>query len=184
LATVKLYFNQLETQEGADALAFQKADHLLDDAVQALRRYSHDLAGLPVTQFGLLNAVRDLADSISGAGTLQVRVYAHQLDERLPLPIERSTYKIIQELLTNVIKHAQASEASVQLSRHPDHLNLIVEDNGRGMDPGVVHEGAGLGLRSVRARVETLGGEFRIDARIGRGTTLLIDIPLPSQVHE
>lgn len=182
LATVKLYFGQVE---GADQTgAFHKADQLLDDACKELRRYSHDLAGLPVAQFGLLNAVRDLADSISGAGRLQVRVYAHQLEERLPLPLERSVYKVIQELLTNAIKHAQASEVSIQISRHPQHLNLIVEDNGRGMDTRLQVQGKGLGLRSVRARVETLGGEFVLDSRPGHGTTALIDLPIEEHPHE
>lgn len=183
LATVKLYFSQIEAQQGSDGQAFQKADHLLDDAVQSLRRYSHDLAGLPVTQFGLLNAVRDLADSITGSGRLQVQVYAHNLEERLPLPIERSLYKVIQELLTNAIKHAQASHISIQLSRHPDHLNLILEDDGRGMDPQAQHSSKGLGLRSVRTRVEALQGEFTVDSRLGRGTTILIDIPLQAHPH-
>ncbi len=146
LATVKLYFSQLGVASALQQAAFEKADHLLDEACQEVRRYSHDLAGLPIAQFGLLPAVRDLADSISGAGKLQVRVYAHQMDERLPLPVERSLYKVIQELLTNVIKHAQATEVTLQLSRHDDNLNLILEDNGKGMDLRQNAENAGLGL--------------------------------------
>lgn len=178
LATVKLYFSQLGVASAPQQAAFEKADQLLDEACQEVRRYSHDLAGLPIAQFGLLPAVRDLADSISGAGKLQVRVYAHQMDERLPLPVERSLYKVIQELLTNVIKHAQATEVTLQLSRHDDNLNLILEDNGKGMDLRQNAENAGLGLRSIHARIEALHGEFVLDSKPGHGTTALIDIPL------
>ncbi len=182
LATVKLYFSQLGVASAPQQAAFEKADQLLDEACQEVRRYSHDLAGLPIAQFGLLPAVRDLADSISGAGKLQVRVYAHQMDERLPLPVERSLYKVIQELLTNVIKHAQATEVTLQLSRHDDNLNLILEDNGKGMDLRQNAENAGLGLRSIHARIEALHGEFVLDSKPGHGTTALIDIPL-KEVH-
>jgi signal transduction histidine kinase len=182
LATVKLYFNQLDVHATPQQSAFDKADSLLDEACQEVRRYSHDLAGLPIVQFGLLAAVRDLADSISGAGKLQVRVYAHQMDERLPLPLERALYKVIQELLTNVIKHAHATEVTLQLSRHDDHLNLMLEDNGKGLDTRLQAQQTGLGLRSIQARIEAFGGEFVLDSKQGHGTTALIDIPL-KEVH-
>lgn len=184
LATVKLYFNQLDANASPQQNAFQKADHLLDEACQEVRRYSHDLAGLPIVQFGLLNAVRDLADSISGAGKLQVRTYAHQMDERLPLHVERSIYKVIQELLTNVIKHAQATEVVLQLSRHGDHLNIMLEDNGKGMDTTLQNQLSGLGLRSIHARIEALHGEFVLDSKPGHGTTAMIDIPLKEAQYD
>lgn len=176
LATVKLYFSQLEDYGPELPDAFLTGMTLLDQACQSVRNYSHDLAGLPVARFGLVNAVRDLADSISGAGALQVKVFAHQMEERLPMAKERTLYKVIQELLTNIIKHSGATSAIVQFSRHPGYVNLLVEDNGKGMHAKSAN--SGLGLRSMRQRIEAIGGEMTIDSHPGRGTTLNIDLPL------
>jgi two-component system, NarL family, sensor kinase len=184
LATVKLYFTQVDLPSAAQQAAFGKADQLLDEACAEVRRYSHDLAGLPVAQFGLVNALRDLADSISGAGKLQVHLYVHNMENRLPLPVERSLYKAVQELLTNAIKHAQATQVTLQLSRHADHLNLILEDDGRGIDGAAQAQQLGMGLRNVRARIEALGGDFVLDSKPGHGTTALIDIPLKEEYHD
>lgn len=182
MATVKLHFNALERHILPEQqLPFQQADRLIDETCSEIRKISHDLAEGQIAAFGLLNAVRDLADSISGAGDLQVRVFDQHLKERLPLTLERDLYKIIQELLTNVIKHAHATEVTVQLFRHPAHLNLIVEDNGLGID-GIQYKG--LGLQSIQGRVQTHKGEFHIDSQSKTGTTILIDIPLNLQDHD
>ncbi len=189
MATVKLHFNALERDiRPEQTLAFQKADHLIDETCSEIRKISHDLAEGQLAAFGLTTAVRDLADSISGAGTLQVKVYDQNMNQRLPLALERDLYKIIQESLTNVIKHARASEVTVQLIRHEDHLNLMVEDNGIGIKthpspdkPGQIsrqRSSTGFGLRSIKGRVKALGGELHIDSRPKTGTTILIDIPI------
>ena len=152
----------------------------------AIRKISHDLAEGQIAAFGLINAVRDPADSISGAGTLQVRVYDQHMEDRLPISLERDLYKIVQELLTNVIKHARATEVTVQLIRHPDHLNLMVEDNGIGLSGtrSAFQDNSGLGLRSIKGRVQSFDGEFHLDSRAGSGTTILIDIPLKPHPHD
>lgn len=176
MATVKLHFNALERDIRPEQKPpFIQADRLIDEACSEIRKISHDLAEGQIAAFGLINAVRDLADSISGAGTLQVKVYDQHLEQRLPLSLERDLYKIIQELLTNVIKHAKATEVTVQLIRHPDVLNLMVEDNGIGMSS---ISPSGLGLRSIRGRVKAFNGDFHIDTNPQQGTTILIDLPL------
>ena len=176
LATVKLYFNQVEQNNQGNSEAFLKADRMLDQACQELRHYAHDLAGLPIIELGLVKTLTDLAASISGAGKMKVNVFAHQMEDRLPLQIERNIYKAVQELLTNVIKHAKASVVTIQMTRHSHNLNLILEDNGIGMTGQT--EQSGFGLRSIRARIEGLGGQFIIDSKQGHGTTILIDIPM------
>lgn len=182
MATVKLHFNALERHIRPEQQApFQQAARLIDQSCSEIRKISHDLAEGQIAAFGLISAVRDLANSISREGDLRVRVFHQHLKERLPLALKRDLYKIIQELLTNVIKHAKATEVTVQLFRHPQHLNLIVEDNGRGMI-GIQYNG--LGLQSIQGRVQTHQGEFHIDTQPETGTTILIDIPLNHQDHD
>ena len=190
MATVKLHFNALERNIRPEQQAtFRQADQLIDDTCSEIRKISHDLAEGQLAAFGLITALRDLADGISGAGSLQVKVYEQNMKDRLPLALERDIYKIVQESLTNVIKHAEATEVTVQLVRHQDHLNLMVEDNGIGISPRQpeqTKEGkrpisptAGLGLKSMQGRIKAMKGVFHIDSRQGAGTTILIDIPLP-----
>jgi len=178
MATVKLHFNALEPSILPEQHPFfNQADQMIDQTCTELRSISHDLAEGQVAAFGLLNSIQDLADSISGAGTLQVKVFAQNLEDPLSLAVERDVYKITQELLTNVIKHAQASQVSVQLIRHPKYLHLGVEDNGKGMDQVPKGE-KGLGLRSIRGRVQAHGGTILFDSHATTGTSILIDLPI------
>jgi two-component system NarL family sensor kinase len=82
----------------------------------------------------------------------------------------------VQELLTNVARHAQASQVLVQLVRHPDALHLVVEDDGQGFDTSLSR--AGVGLRSVRARAEYLGGTLEVQSAPGQGTTVSFELKL------
>jgi signal transduction histidine kinase len=93
--------------------------------------------------------------------------------------IEISVYRIILELINNVVKHANATKATVQLVKYPDYINITVDDNGKGFETGrATDEKKGIGLGSVAARVEFLKGKMDIDSMPGSGTTVVIDIPL------
>ena len=87
-------------------------------------------------------------------------------------------FRIIQELTTNIVKHAQASEASISLTQHEDVLNIIVEDNGKGFKTGKLQHKEGMGLGSIERRVEHLEGSMEVDSTLGKGTSVIIDIPL------
>jgi signal transduction histidine kinase len=86
-------------------------------------------------------------------------------------------FRVVQESLTNVVRHAQASEVTISL-RCGDRLLLRVEDNGRGFNPAVVRKLPGLGLLGMRERILALGGTLKIDSELGIGTTLAIELPL------
>ncbi len=89
-------------------------------------------------------------------------------------------YRIVQELLRNVVKHAEAREVIVQLTIEDNILNLIVEDDGKGFDPEKASNGNGLGLGNIQSRVAYLHGQLSIDSRKGEGSTFTVDIPLQS----
>jgi signal transduction histidine kinase len=101
------------------------------------------------------------------------------LHNRLPPDVETALYRIVQEALTNVVRHAEAQTASVLIERHGSTLRAIIEDDGRGFDPGVVSQLDGhLGLYSIRERAELLGGSLTIETEPGHGASLFVEIPL------
>lgn len=89
-----------------------------------------------------------------------------------------NVYRIVQELLNNIIKHANASEITIQLIKSSDNINLTVEDDGRGFDPEEARKKKGLGLSNIDLRVKKLSGRWNIDSGKGKGTTIIIDIPI------
>jgi two-component system, NarL family, sensor kinase len=99
-------------------------------------------------------------------------------DNRLEYNIEINLYRIIQELISNILKHAKASEVSIQLLKKETYLNIVVEDNGIGFDVNQVKNKKGMGLKNIESRVNSLGGEFNIDSGKGAGTTITINIPI------
>jgi two-component system NarL family sensor kinase len=113
---------------------------------------------------------------VQHTGALRVQLQAYGPATRLPHPTEAALYRMVQELLTNVARHAQASQVLVQLVRHPDALHLVVEDDGQGFDTSLSR--AGVGLRSVRARAEYLGGTLEVQSAPGQGTTVSFELKL------
>lgn len=103
---------------------------------------------------------------------MQVQLYG--LTERLPPALEVEVYRLVQELLANARRHASAQQVLVQLMRHGPELQLVVEDDGSGFDPTAPR--AGVGLRSVQARVQYLGGTLDVQSRLGHGTTVSIEL--------
>ena len=90
-----------------------------------------------------------------------------------------SIYRIVLELINNIVKHAQANKVTVQIIKYPDYINLSVEDNGSGFDYlNALQEKKGIGLGNVLSRVDYLRGKMNVDSVPGRGTTVIIDVPL------
>jgi signal transduction histidine kinase len=105
------------------------------------------------------------------------QLHIHHLDERLDQHIEINIYRIIQETISNILKHAHATEIILQINRLEDDLLLIVEDNGTGFEIDAT-ERPGIGLKNIQSRVDTLYGNLHIDSRKGKGTIITIEIPL------
>ena len=182
LSTVKL--NLVPVDEVLDVLPSEKrrqylaANRLLDDACEQIRQISHRLSCATLAKFGLKPQLEALADNISEAGQFQVELVTHGLGERLDYSLEIQLYRIIQELVNNIIKHAQASSVSLQANRFQASVRIIVEDDGIGFELEDAERKGGIGLHNLRARVEKLDGLLHIDSRAGRGTIVTIDIPL------
>ena len=181
LAATKLQFNHLrDHKDNLKGLSkiFQKTSDLIDQASNEVRTMAHLKNSGVIAKKGLLPAIEKLANNASATNKLQVEVQDFGLNNRLENSIEITVFRIIQELVTNVIKHAKASEASISITRHKTSLNIIVEDNGCGFDGLNIQKEEGMGLSSIERRVEHLEGIMEVDSNIGHGTSILIDIPL------
>ncbi|WP_165899504.1 tetratricopeptide repeat-containing sensor histidine kinase [Roseivirga ehrenbergii] len=181
LSMVKLHFSVVTESLSKDDQAhakFMKASDLLDQATGEVRSISHNLMSGVLTKFGLVPALEDLKDKISQTGKLKVSLYSNDLNNVLTAEQELQLYRIVQELISNILKHSHAKEANIQLTKGEDSVNLIVEDDGVGFDLKEVNKKTGIGLINLKARVSKLNGNFHIDSGRGAGTTISIDIPI------
>lgn len=181
IATAKLQFDHINKNRGKlkneDEL-FKKTGALLEDAYNEVRSMAHIRNNGVIAKNSLLPAVQKLVKSVSGVNDLTIELKDFGLEERLENSLEIIVFRIIQELVTNIIKYSNATEASVSITRHKNMLSIIVEDNGRGFDIRKTVTTEGMGLTNIERRVEHLEGSMEIDSTIGKGTTILIDIPL------
>jgi hypothetical protein len=184
LAAIKLQFKHISDNKGRlDELEnlFSKTEILLDETAKEVRDLAHRKnSGVFATQ-GLLPAVQKLTSNTTVTNNLKVELTQFGLNERLDNTFELTIFRILQELITNVIKHANASEANISITRHDDFISIIVEDNGNGFDFEKMRTDKkmddGMGLSSVEKRVQHLNGSFEIESHPDSGTQVLIDIP-------
>ncbi|MGE5344933.1 MAG: ATP-binding protein [Acidithiobacillales bacterium] len=154
-------------------------------ALAEVHRVIYDLRPSVLDDLGLASAVRWYADRHLAPAGIAVRCEIEGLEERLPVEIETAVFRVVQEALTNVVRHAHAETVLIQMAREEAQLAIEVEDDGRGFDPASVatpeSSGRGLGLLGIRERVELLGGHVTIDSAPGQGTRLALSVPLPKE---
>lgn len=175
LYAAKLHLEQLSqhTAEPVFAESQRMAVHLLSTALTQTRELSHQLVPLVLLDVGLAEAVRRLCwESCTAHLNLQALV-APALD--VPMELALPLYRMLQELVANLIRHAAATQGQVLLIPQGSWLELQVQDNGQGFDPA--GHPWGLGIRSVQDRVKLLGGQFRLHSSPGAGTRITIRVP-------
>ncbi|MBS1886404.1 MAG: GAF domain-containing sensor histidine kinase [Actinobacteria bacterium] len=146
----------------------------LEDQITELSRLINDLRPATLERLGLAAALEALAEESGNRGDFEVAC-AIQLDAELTSDEERGVYRLVQEALTNVAKHAGAGGAEVRVSADDGGVQVEVGDDGAGFDPAL---GPGRGLLGMRERVELLGGTIEVDSRPGAGTTIRATLPL------
>jgi signal transduction histidine kinase len=129
---------------------------------------------------GLVSAMQRYIDDYQQRFGIQVDFITRHVEGRLPLEMETVIYRVIQEALTNVVRHAQASSASVIIDRRANTLRIIVEDNGIGFVLADKQNGKSLGLQGIRERAALFNGMLTIETEPGQGTSLFIEIPFDS----
>ncbi|MEO5980055.1 MAG: sensor histidine kinase [Chryseolinea sp.] len=158
---------------------FTTALEQLDQSIIEMRRVAHSMMPEALVRLGLQQAIQDYCQGLSGAKSLQIKLQSHGLDERLNETLEIVIYRIVQELVNNIVKHAEATIVLVQLMKHNNNLNITIEDNGQGFDLQSAASVGGQGLKNVQYRVNYLKGQLDIQSIPGKGTSVHIDIIIP-----
>jgi signal transduction histidine kinase len=156
--------------------AVEQLRELVVATLQDVRRLAVELRPKALDDFGLVPALERLVDSFREQTGMQAELEARVGPERLPGDVETTLYRITQEALTNIVKHAQARRVSIVLTRRDSLVTAVIEDDGRGFE--ATGDGERLGLLGMRERVELVGGRLTVESSEGRGTTIAAEVPL------
>lgn len=174
LSTIKLALGKSSAIPGV-----AQATDLVDRASQELRRIAQNMIPEALDRFGLTAALEDLVSEWTVHTDQHIDFQHFGVDEtNLPTNLALTIYRVIQELIHNAIKHAQAGEILVQLMQHDDHVHITVEDDGVGFDPQTSDVRTGMGLKNLQSRLGYWEGKLDIESKPGEGTTLTVHIPL------
>ncbi len=179
LSAVKLNFSSMEEKLHRRTTKpngqYKVVKGLIDEAATEVRRIAHDMSSGVLANFGLVHAVYDLKKALEPSGKIKIDVFEHGMDERLAGTKEIAVYRVIQELVSNSLKHAKASKIDIHFTKVDDHLTVIVEDDGNGFVQKKKAQ-RGIGLVNIEKRVAEIDGTFTIDSNPKSGTTAIIDI--------
>jgi two-component system NarL family sensor kinase len=154
---------------------FERSLDLIDTSIKELRRVAQNMMPEMLIKFGLDEALKDYCNTINATKLLEIKYQSIGMETRIESSSEIIIYRIIQELLNNIMKHAVASEARVQLIKEENRFNIIVEDNGKGYDTTLMKANTGAGLTNVQSRVDYLKGQLEIHSEMGKGTLINIE---------
>ncbi len=159
--------------------AYSQTENIISDAAQEVRRISHDMMPDALVNLGLIAAVKDLTGKVNAGSQLKITLHHFDLVEsEYTDQIKLGIYRIIQELVQNVIKHAHASHIIIQLSQEDHLLSLEMEDDGIGFEINNLETNKGMGLKNIESRVKYMNGRLEIDSKKGGPTVFRIDIPI------
>jgi signal transduction histidine kinase len=173
LTSILLGLKQLQ---GAEPEAVAQLRELVVETLQDVRRLAVELRPKVLDDFGLLPALERLTGAFAEQTGIEVDLEAGALGERLPAEVETAIYRIVQESLTNVVKHSHAQRVSVLVTRADGRIKAVIEDDGEGFDPDAAR-GDGIGLIGMRERIELLDGTLAVESSESSGTTVVIEVP-------
>lgn len=169
--------NLIMTPENAQS--FERSIDMLDSSIQEMRRVAHNLMPENLLKFGLDVALRDFCSAIYGTGILNLKYQSYGFEnESFDQSFSISVYRIIQELVTNIVKHANAGIAHVQLTYSNKTLLIDVEDDGKGFDVSNLKSQKGIGWSNINSRLEYLNGKLDIQSLPDKGTSIHIELSI------
>ncbi|PWJ38004.1 tetratricopeptide repeat-containing sensor histidine kinase [Sediminitomix flava] len=178
MATIKVNVNAIEENQAPNKPTLEK---LVNKACNDIRSISHELNMGISENFGLVPAIKELIQHLQVAKDISVELSCSVGDSQLELEDEILIYRVVQELISNALKHAQATKLSVMLTCFEDDelINILIEDNGKGFSPEkIAKKSSGIGLDSLTKMIEERSGELKIDSHPKRGTTISVDLPI------
>jgi len=185
LTSLSLHVSGLADQapEGPLRYGLEKALTVAEEATREASALAHRLRPPALDELGLVEALQQQALEFKRQHPIETDVLIRGVGtrERLPPAVESTLYRIVQEALTNVAKHSEATRVDILIACRPGRVRLIVEDDGRGFELGEDGEppvGRGLGLSGMRERASLAGGDVRFESSSGVGTTVFVTLPL------
>jgi signal transduction histidine kinase len=179
LSSILLGLKALEEKVEGDGARRAVSDvrELVVATLRDVRRLAVELRPKVLDDFGLVPALERLTHGFAETTRIAVDLEASAITERLPPEIETAIYRIVQESLTNVVKHARAGRVSVLLTRADGSIKAVIEDDGTGFDPSAT-DGGGIGLVGMRERIELLDGTLTVESSATTGTTVAVEVPV------
>ena len=180
LSAVKLNISSVEISHIGDQEILNKTAGYLDEIIGSMRRISHDLLPNTLERKGLLEAIREFINQVNPRNTINIQLYVVK-EINVPREKEIHIFRMIQEIVHNTMKHAQAGNLQIGFSEESGHLLCLAKDDGKGFDKEKIltgTHGQGLGLRSLESRCEILNGILTLESRPGSGTNYFIKIPV------
>ena len=176
LSTIKLRIDNIRNKETSpDRIQeFKKATGLLDTAVSEVRGISQNLQPGALSKLGLIPAINDLINRYDTDQGPEIVFQYFDIPLKIDQTVSLGIYRIIQEILTNAIRHSKADEVLVQLNLEGDDIIIHIEDDGVGFDPNIKYKS--MGLENIKSRVNYLKGTIEIDSRPQEGTSFLIHV--------
>ncbi|HEY3402356.1 MAG TPA: ATP-binding protein [Ohtaekwangia sp.] len=160
-----------------NAQAFERSLEMLDNSIREMGRVAQNMMPEGLVKFGLDTALKDYCYEVNQRGALKINYQSIGLENVvLDQIVSITLYRIIQELVTNTMKHSGAGMAIVQITKAGDLLSVTVEDDGKGFDKGMLKQPTGMGWGNIQNRIEFLKGKLDVNTQPGKGTSVLIEL--------
>lgn len=182
ISILKLNLSQLKGVDSKDlqkrTQAFEHGEVVISEMYEELRNICFDLMPQTLVKMGLSDALKEFGARINETQKLACEIFVQDEVKRFPDLIEVSLFRITQEWVNNVLKYANASHITIQLTSDEVEVTLTIEDNGNGFDPDAFYQGKGNGWKNIQTRLNQINGEFELDSQPGRkGTTAIVNLP-------
>ena len=171
------HLEETNSPESARAAAAAELREQIVETLQSVRRLAVELRPSALDDFGLAPALERLAEAFGEQSGIAVDIQTNLDSQRLAPEVETALYRIVQEALTNVAKHAEATRVSIVVTRKASSVTAVIEDDGQGFGAGG-GTGEGLGLVGMKERVGLLGGRLALESTEGAGTTVVAEVPV------
>ena len=183
LIGLKLRFENFRNQLNNNNKELDELGSLFDKTIEETRRISNNLMPAALTEFGLFSAIRNICNVITGTSDINIQFHTQGTATLIAVREKTYVFRIVQEALTNVVKHSNATYVDLGILINKDKIILKIDDDGQGFDPSEINFSGSNGLNNIKDRVALLSGRFKLKSAPAKGTKIEITIPLKIQAN-
>lgn len=179
LNVIHLFIHQIAKKAPEVQANIDEVAEVLNDTIHTSRRISHDLLPPTLESFGLASAIDEFCERFQQSHTLAIEFESEgRRPENIPQMVELNLFRILQELISNTLKYAQAGKVTIRLVQNPEKLSLEYSDDGRGFDSQAKENQKGLGMKNIESRLQMVGGTFHLQTAVGEGVKVRVEVTL------